>query len=103
MAKYTEVSSSRSTKMPLLYSIGKKDYNSKSIIVNEWNLAKSLLSRAVGITVYGYDAPVTDVEVVELMKSASHISQMKDIAPFTITNLAKNEDDQRKNGLNFMM
>ena len=30
------------------------------------------------------------------MKSASHLSQMKDIAPFTIINLAKNEDEQRK-------
>ena len=82
--------------MPLLYPIGKKDYNSKPIIVNEWNLAKSVLSRAAGITVYGYGAPVTDVEAVELMKSANHLSQMKDIAPFTIINLAKNEGEQRK-------
>ena len=59
-------------------------------------LGKSVLSRAAGITVYGYGAPVTDVEAVELMKSASHLSQMKDIAPFTIINLAKNEDEQRK-------
>ena len=55
-----------------------------------------MLSRAAGITVYGYGAPVTDIEAVELMKSASHLSQMKDIAPFTIINLAKNEDEQRK-------
>ena len=82
--------------MPLLYPIGKKDYNSKPIIVNEWNLAKSVLSRAAGITVYGYGAPVTDVEAVELMKSANHLSQMKDIAPFKIINLAKNEGEQRK-------
>ena len=45
-----------------------------------------MLSRAAGITVYGYSAPVTDVEAVELMKSANHLSQMKDIAPFTIIN-----------------
>ena len=36
------------------------------------------------------------VEAVELMKSANHLSQMKDIAPFTIINLAKNEGEQRK-------
>ena len=82
--------------MPLLYPIGKKDYNGKPIIANEWNLAKSVLSKAAGITVYGYSAPVTDIEAVKLMKSASHLSQMKDIAPFTIINLAKNEDEQRK-------
>lgn len=82
--------------MPLLYPTGKKDYNSKSIIKNEWNRAKDVLSRAAGITVYGYSAPVTDVEAVELMKSAISISQMKDIAPFTIINLPENEDEQRR-------
>lgn len=82
--------------MPLLYPIGKKDYNSKPIIVNEWNLAKSVLSRAAGITVYGYSAPVTDVEAVELMKSANHLRQMKDIAPFTIINLAKMKVSREK-------
>lgn len=81
--------------MPLLYPIGKKDYNAKPIIVNEWNRAKDVLSRAAGITIYGYGAPVTDVEAVELMKSANSISQMKDIAPFTIINLACNEKEQR--------
>ena len=82
--------------MPLLYPTGKKDYNSKSIIKNEWKRAKDVLSRAAGITVYGYSAPVTDVEAVELMKSAISISQMKDIAPFTIINLPENENEQRR-------
>lgn len=87
--------------MPLLYPIGKKDYNSKPIIVNEWNRAKDVLSKAAGITVYGYGAPVTDVEAVELMKLASSISQMKDIVPFTIINLAENEEEQRKKWAEF--
>ena len=55
-----------------------------------------MLSRAAGITVYGYSAPVTDVEAVELMKSANHLSQMKDIAPFTIINLAKMKMSREK-------
>lgn len=82
--------------MPLLYPIGKKDYNQKPIIKNEWNRAKAVLAKAAGITVYGYGAPVTDVEAVELMKSANSISLMKDIAPFTIINLACNEVEQRE-------
>lgn len=87
--------------MPLLYPIEKKDYNSKLIIKNEWARAKEVLSRAAGITVYGYGAPVTDVEAIELMQSANSISQMKDIAPFTIINLPKNEKEQRKKWANF--
>lgn len=82
--------------MPLLYPIGKKDYSGKPIIKNEWDRAKSVLSKAAGITVYGYSAPFTDIEAVELMKSANSVSQMKDIAPFTIINLARNEAEQRE-------
>lgn len=88
-------------KMPLLYPIGKKDYYSKPIIRNEWSRARDVLSRAAGITVYGYGAPVTDVEAVELMKTANMVSQMKDIAPFTIINLPKNEIEQRKKWAEF--
>lgn len=87
--------------MPLLYPIGKKDYSGNSIIVNEWNSAKAALSKAAGITIYGYGAPVTDVEAVELMKSANKISQMKDIAPFTIINLAENEKEQKRKWAEF--
>lgn len=59
------------------------------------------MSNAAGITVYGYSAPVTDVEAVELMKSAYSVSQTKDIAPFTIINLSENEQEQRKKWFDF--
>ncbi len=55
-----------------------------------------MLSKAAGITVYGYGAPVTDIEAVELMKSANSMSKMKDIAPFTIINLPDKEAEQRE-------
>ena len=82
--------------MPLLYPTGKKDYNKNDIIKNEWAKAKDFLSRAAGITVFGYGAPVSDIEAVELMKNAKSESLMKDISPFTIINLAKNETEQRE-------
>lgn len=87
--------------MPLLYPIGQKDYNSKPIIVNEWNRAKNVLSKAAGLTIYGYGAPVTDVEAVDLMKVAYEKSQMKDIAPLTIINLPDSEKEQREKWMEF--
>lgn len=87
--------------MPLLYPVDKKNYNSIPIIKNEWNLAKDFLSRAAGITVYGYGAPSTDVEAVKLMKSAFEISETKRIAPFTIINLSENEKEQKRKWANF--
>jgi hypothetical protein len=82
--------------MPLLFPVGQKSYNDGSIIQNEWSLAKQRLSNAAGITVYGYSAPVTDKEAVELMKAAYTESQIRDIAPFTIINLPDVETEQRK-------
>lgn len=87
--------------MPLLYPISKKNYSSMSIIQNEWNRARDVLSKAAGITVYGYRAPITDTEAVELMKTANSISQMKEIAPFTIINLAENQEEQREKWAEF--
>lgn len=83
-------------KMPLLYPTGRKDYNKDEIIKNEWNRARAKLSMAAGITVYGYGAPVTDIEAIELMKTANTISHMKEIAPFTIINIAERETEQIK-------
>lgn len=79
--------------MPLLYLIGKKEYNNPPGIVNEWNRAEAVLFKSAGIAIYGYGVPVTDVEAVELMKSAISINRMKDIAPFTIKNLSENEEE----------
>ena len=87
--------------MPLLYPVKKKDYNSKPIIHNEWSRAKKALSLASGMTVYGYGAPVTDVEAIELMKVAYSASNIKDIAPFTVINLPQNEKEQKERWANF--
>ncbi len=87
--------------MPLLYPVGNKDYNSSSVIKNEWARPKIVLSMAAGVTLYGYGARVTDVEAVELMKSANNMSNMKDIAPFTIINLPENEEDQKRKWAEF--
>lgn len=88
--------------MPLLFPIGKKNYGSE-IIRNEWAVAKQRLSVAAGITVYGYGAPVTDVEAMELMKGAYSESRVKEIAPFTIINLPMAEQEQREKWGNFLI
>lgn len=80
--------------MPLLFPIGKKDYQSHDIIKYQWKLAKEYLAKAAGITVYGYGVPETDREAYELMKEAYTKSNIKDIAPFTIINLLSEKQTQ---------
>lgn len=80
--------------MPLLFPIGKKDYQSNPVIGYQWKLARDYLSRAAGITVYGYGVPETDKEAYLLMKEAYQKSNVKDIAPFTIVNMISQKDVQ---------
>ena len=53
------------------------------------------------MTVYGYGAPVTDVEAIELMENAYSLSKIKDIAPFTVINLSQNEKEQKERWADF--
>lgn len=82
--------------MPLLFPIEKKNYTTMPVIASEWKRARSYLSRAVGITVYGYGAPETDVEAVSLLQEAFAASNTKEIALFEMINLKSVERLQRQ-------
>lgn len=82
--------------MPLLYPVHKKNYYDNGIIQNEWQVAQTYLSRAAGITVFGYGAPETDIEAFNLLRDSYKKSNIDTIAPFTIINLAKEEVEQKK-------
>ncbi len=82
--------------MPLLFPIQKKNYHDNVIIKNEWRLARDYLSRAAGITIFGYSAPETDIEAYNILKESYKKSNIIRIAPFTIINLKSQEDIQRE-------
>ncbi len=84
------------TDMKLLYPVGKKNYWDGEIIQNEWKCAQLFLNHAAGITIFGYSAPKTDTDAFNLLKTAYIESNITRIAPFTIINLKKNEDEQKK-------
>lgn len=54
----------------LLYPVSQKDYNSDPFISKGWELLQVALQSAFVVTVFGYSAPVTDVEAVALLKKA---------------------------------
>lgn len=58
------------TPSQLLYPVTMKRYNDDAFIKNEWELLKLYLSKAFTLTIFGYSAPSTDEEAIELMKSA---------------------------------
>ncbi|NCC22577.1 MAG: hypothetical protein EOM26_08950 [Alphaproteobacteria bacterium] len=58
------------TASKLLFPINKKDYVSDPYINAEWNALQSFLKSAYLITIFGYGAPSSDLEAVDLMKKA---------------------------------
>lgn len=54
----------------LLYPVAKKDYNTDEFTRREWQRLKRELHAAKRMTIFGYGAPETDVEAVDLMKTA---------------------------------
>lgn len=54
----------------LLYPITVKNYSSDRFIKTEWEVLKNGLRNAMTLTIFGYSAPHTDKEAVDLMKTA---------------------------------
>ena len=58
------------TPSKLLYPIKKKDYSADPFINSEWDGLRQYLEDAYMLTIFGYSAPDSDVEAIELMKNA---------------------------------
>lgn len=58
------------TPTQLLYPITMKNYSKDSFIKTEWEVLKNGLRNAMTLTIFGYSAPHSDREAVDLMKTA---------------------------------
>ena len=54
----------------LLYPVAKKDYISDEDIKFNWELTQHYLKRAFMVTIFGYSAPKSDQEAIELLHTA---------------------------------
>lgn len=54
----------------LLYPVAQKNYNSDGFLSAEWEGLKQALRSAFALTVFGYGAPKTDIEAINLMRFA---------------------------------
>lgn len=53
--------------VPLLYPVKQKNYNNSTFIRDSWNVFTCFLNKAAIVTIYGYSAPVTDVEASAIL------------------------------------
>lgn len=56
--------------IPLLYPIKKKNYSENEYIKSAWNNARLWFENAFTITIFGYGAPTSDTDAVELIHKA---------------------------------
>jgi len=85
----------------LLYPIKKKDYSLDSFIQGEWKALRMYLEDAYMLTIFGYSAPQSDVEAIELMKGAWGDKYQRDIEQIEIIDI-KDEEELRDTWKDFI-
>ena len=56
--------------VPLLYPVKNKNYQKNEFISEQWEILEDFISKAALITIYGYSAPKTDIEAIDILKQS---------------------------------
>jgi hypothetical protein len=88
---------------PLLYPVSQKNYTENEFIVMEWDRIKGWLhnKRTKRVTIFGYGAPDTDIEAVNLMSAAWGTADKRDMEQFEIIDI-RPEKETVKQWRNFI-
>jgi len=71
----------------LLYPIEQKNYNTDPFIADQWLMATNFLNHAYYVTVYGYSAPISDVEARSLLLKAWQENTTRELAQINIVDI----------------
>ena len=72
---------------PLLYPVSMKNYNSDPFISGEWNTLQLFLQQAYLLTIFGYAAPITDIEARDLLLNAWRENRSFELADVEIIDI----------------
>lgn len=90
------------TPTSLLFPVKQKDYTSDLFINGEWEELQRLLERAYLVTIFGYSAPVTDVEAREILLRNWMSNQTRELAEIDIVDI-RPRDDVKKSWSDFIV
>jgi hypothetical protein len=62
----------------LLYPVKRKNYQQDSFIAGEWDRVRRHMSRGYWLTVFGYSAPESDAEALELLTDMAAANTLRD-------------------------
>lgn len=76
----------------LLYPVKHKDYTTDPFIHSEWMQLQSALERAYLLTIFGYSAPITDVEARNLLLDKWKQNPTRDLAEIEVVDIRSEKD-----------
>ncbi len=76
----------------LLYPVAKKDYTSDPYIQREWDTIRKALRNAYVFTIFGYSAPKTDREAIELLKEGWGNPNRRELEQVEIINIKDEQE-----------
>jgi len=76
----------------LLYPIGKKDYASNPLIKDEWDTLKRYMEFAYYITIFGYSAPISDLEAKKLLLDVWVENRTMELAQIEIIDIVSSDE-----------
>jgi len=77
---------------PLLFPVKHKDYTSNPFIKNEWEELQISLKHAYLITIFGYSAPVTDVEARDMLLTTWQANNTRELAEIEIVDIRPKDE-----------
>jgi len=83
----------------LLYPIAQKNYTDDEFIKKEWDRVKFWLSsdyNAVRATIFGYGAPASDIEAVNLLNSSWGTPDDREMEQFEVIDISPEEELRKK-------
>jgi hypothetical protein len=80
------------TPSDLLYPIEQKDYVSNPFIKSEWQGLQRALSHAYVFTIFGYSAPQSDIEAIELLKKGWGKPEARELEQVEIIDIKPEEE-----------
>jgi hypothetical protein len=77
--------------VPLLYPVHAKNYSASGFIAGQWDYLRRAMKRNALLTIFGFSAPATDVEAVQLLHDMVSTSDLRDINEFEIIDVQQRD------------
>lgn len=78
--------------LQLLYPVANKDYTSDAGIAASWRELNNMLGKAYLVTIFGYSAPKSDVQAIEMMKKAWGSVEGREYEQIEVINIGDEEE-----------